>query len=87
MLRRSFLIVPLFAVAAFAAGGAAAAQDQTTKPPKLKNLHASDAATKPVRPRPATSCAEFGAGFARLPGSDTCMRIGGSVSAGAGGRF
>ncbi len=34
-----------------------------------------------VRPR-ATSCAEFGAGFIRMPGSDSCIRFGGSVGIG-----
>jgi hypothetical protein len=28
-------------------------------------------------------CAEYGAGFVRLEGSDTCMQIGGYVSSGA----
>ncbi len=30
-------------------------------------------------------CAEYGAGFVKLEGSDTCVRIGGSISIGAGG--
>jgi hypothetical protein len=35
------------------------------------------------KPKPAArSCAEFGAGFVRLEGSDTCVRIGGQVSIG-----
>lgn len=33
-------------------------------------------------PRP---CAEFGPGFVKLEGSDTCVRLGGSISVGAGG--
>lgn len=32
----------------------------------------------------ANSCAEFGAGFVRIEGSNTCMKIGGTVSIGAG---
>jgi hypothetical protein len=31
------------------------------------------------------SCAEFGAGFVKAEGSDTCVKIGGYVSSGAGG--
>jgi len=32
----------------------------------------------------ANSCAEYGAGFVRIEGSNTCMKIGGAVSIGAG---
>lgn len=31
------------------------------------------------------SCAAHGAGFVRIEGSDTCVKIGGAVSIGAGG--
>ncbi|MGB3864514.1 MAG: hypothetical protein WBA29_02655 [Xanthobacteraceae bacterium] len=42
---------------------------------------------KPLsRTRTPASCAEFGPGFVRTEGSDTCVRIGGSVSIGVGGR-
>jgi hypothetical protein len=38
----------------------------------------------------STSCAEYGAGFAKLQGTDTCVKVGGSVrvdvSGGAGAR-
>ncbi|MBY0382574.1 MAG: porin [Xanthobacteraceae bacterium] len=89
MLLKSFVIAPLIALAVLACGEAALAQEQTApRRPKLKSLHATEPATKPVtRPHSTSSCSEFGAGFARLPGSDTCIRIGGSVSVGAGGRF
>ena len=30
-------------------------------------------------------CAQYGVGFARIAGSDTCIKIGGSVGAEAGG--
>jgi hypothetical protein len=36
------------------------------------------------RATPANSCAEYGAGFVRVEGSSTCMKIGGAVSVGAG---
>lgn len=40
---------------------------------------------KPIeRPRQATSCAQYGAGFMRMPGSDSCVRIGGGVEMGVG---
>ena len=39
---------------------------------------------KPLKRAP-NPCAEYGAGFVKLEGSDTCVRIGGSISIGAGG--
>ncbi|MGL4559325.1 MAG: hypothetical protein ACRCV5_17645 [Afipia sp.] len=43
------------------------------------------AVQKPLaRQRPSTSCAEFGAGFVRMPGSDSCIRFGGGVGIGVG---
>ena len=37
--------------------------------------------SKPGKPHPVTSnpCAEYGVGFAKLAGSDTCVKIGGGV--------
>jgi Porin subfamily len=35
--------------------------------------------------RTVNSCAAFGAGFAKVDGTDTCVKIGGSVSIGVGG--
>jgi hypothetical protein len=32
----------------------------------------------------ANSCAEYGAGFVKIEGTNTCMKIGGAVSIGAG---
>lgn len=37
-----------------------------------------------AKPRQATSCAQFGAGFVRVPGSDSCVRLGGGVDVGVG---
>lgn len=37
-----------------------------------------------ARPRQSMSCAEYGAGFARAPGSDTCVHIGGGIDVGVG---
>jgi hypothetical protein len=37
-----------------------------------------------ARPHQTTSCAQFGAGFMRMPGSDSCVRIGGGVDMGVG---
>jgi hypothetical protein len=32
----------------------------------------------------ANACAEYGAGFVKIDGTNTCMKIGGAVSVGAG---
>lgn len=32
----------------------------------------------------ANSCAAYGAGFVKIEGSDTCVKVGGAVSIGAG---
>lgn len=34
--------------------------------------------------RSANSCAEYGAGFVRIEGTNTCMKIGGAIGIGAG---
>jgi Porin subfamily len=36
------------------------------------------------RPGSANACAEYGAGFVRIEGTNTCMKIGGAVGVGAG---
>src|SRR6516162_6656822 len=55
-----------------------AAQQTNRAPTHLK---------KAVRPHTAIGnpCAQYGEGFARIAGSDTCIKIGGSVGAEAGG--
>lgn len=37
-----------------------------------------------AKPRQATPCAQFGAGFVRVPGSDSCVRLGGGIDVGVG---
>jgi Porin subfamily len=44
-------------------------------PPKSRTIH----------PAGGNSCAQYGVGFARIAGSDTCIKIGGSVSVEGGG--
>jgi hypothetical protein len=36
--------------------------------------------------RTGDSCAAYGAGFVRVDGTQTCVKIGGAVSVGVGGR-
>lgn len=44
-------------------------------PPKSRALHPAD----------GNSCAQYGVGFVKIAGSDTCIKIGGSVSVEGGG--
>jgi hypothetical protein len=36
------------------------------------------------RSNSANACAEYGAGFVKIEGTNTCMKLGGAVSVGAG---
>lgn len=81
---RTFLLAMIIAVLS----GPAALADPASRP-KL------DYATPPDRLQPAKStaanpCAAFGTGFAKVQGTDTCVKVGGAVrvdvSGGAGSR-
>ncbi|WP_375413681.1 hypothetical protein [uncultured Bradyrhizobium sp.] len=76
-MRNTFLVIVL---AMSSASSAWAQQSGDRRPHK-------PAVTLPPRPaKPAANpCAEYGAGFVRIEGSSTCMKIGGSLSVGAGG--
>lgn len=67
---------------------AAHAQQMETKTPRQRPHAAKPDRTvgqKPLaRPRATASCSEFGAGFVRMPGSDSCIRLGGGVEMGVG---
>lgn len=76
------------AVAALSVALMAAASAQQSDPKVRQRQRAapSHQAAKPqpvARPRP-TPCSEFGAGFVRMPGSDSCIRFGGGVGIGVG---
>jgi hypothetical protein len=70
-----FLVIIL---AVLSASSASAQQSSDRKPGKP---------SAPLRPARAAvnPCAEYGPGFARIEGSSTCMKIGGSISVGVGG--
>jgi hypothetical protein len=76
-MRTIFLVI---ALAVVSASSASAQQSRERKPDK-------PAAGVPLRPaRTAVNpCAEYGAGFVRVEGSSTCVKIGGAISVGAGG--
>ena len=85
MPRKPILAVSLAALLALASTACASAEPQKHKPRKHP---AHEATTAPVPRSPSQNpCAQFGAGFVRAPGSDTCVKIGGSVGIEAGGRF
>jgi hypothetical protein len=73
-------IFPFIVLALLSASSASAQQFREGKPDK-------PAKTLPLRPAKAAAnpCAEYGAGFARVEGSSTCIKIGGSFSVGVGG--
>jgi hypothetical protein len=73
------IIVPVIIVAMLSASAAPAQQFRDGKPDK-------PAKSLPLRPAKAAvnPCAEYGAGFVRIEGSSTCIKVGGSLSVGAG---
>jgi hypothetical protein len=75
-MRTIFLVI---VVVLLSASAAPAQQFRDGKPDK-------PAKSLPLRPsKAANPCAEYGAGFVRIEGSSTCVKIGGSLSVGVGG--
>jgi hypothetical protein len=73
-------IFPVIVLAVLSASAAPAQQSGDGKPGK-------PATAVPLRPAKAAAnpCAEYGAGFVRVEGSSTCIKIGGSFGVGVGG--
>lgn len=84
--RSACVSLAIVAALAFAAPVALAKQPDSKSTRLRPNTAASQNAQKPkpVARRPVTPCSEYGAGFVRMAGSDTCVRIGGSIDAGVG---
>jgi biopolymer transport protein ExbD len=62
---------------------AAPALAESTRPLKLDQPASSK--SLPVKPpKYDLSCAAYGAGFVKVDGTNTCVKIGGSISVGAG---
>ena len=75
-LAASTLLVPALAPAALA----------QQLDPKVQRSRPDDSKLKPVaRPRSTASCAEYGAGYVRVEGTGSCVRLGGAISVGVGG--
>jgi hypothetical protein len=73
-------IFPVIVLALLSASAASAQQSRDGKPDK-------PAKSPPLRPAKAAAnpCAEYGAGFVRIEGSSTCIKVGGSLGVGVGG--
>jgi hypothetical protein len=77
-MRKSFLVI---AVLMLPASRAPAEQPGIQKPDRTT----PPAGTLPVKPATsANSCAAYGAGFVKLEGSETCVKVGGAASVGVG---
>jgi len=57
---------------------------QQTSPPKPAKATPPGKSLPLKRPSSANACADFGAGFVMIEGTSTCVKLGGSVSVGAG---
>jgi Porin subfamily len=77
-MRKTFLIVIVAGWPAFVLAQQAGDQKSGKAPASGKLLPLKGATRN-------NSCAEFGAGFVKVEGSDTCVKVGGYVSTGAGG--
>ena len=76
-MRKSLLVMIAVVLPSVAA---AAEQPRSQKPDKA--ISGKQLPLK--RSNSANACAEYGAGFVKIEGTNTCMKIGGAVSVGAG---
>jgi len=77
-MRKSLLVMMAVVLASIAA---------RAEQPRLEKADKAAPSSKSLplkRPNSANACAEFGAGFVKIEGTNTCMKIGGAVSVGAG---
>ena len=77
-MRKSLLVVFAMALASIAA---------RAEQPRLQKVDKATTSGKLLplkRSNSANACAEYGAGFVKIEGTNTCMKIGGAVSIGAG---
>jgi hypothetical protein len=76
-------LLAIAAVAALTIAPGASAQTATTSPPKASS-NWSVPAPKSTPAKRTEPCPAYGEGFVKLPGSDTCVRLGGYVRIEAG---
>jgi hypothetical protein len=77
-MRKSLLV--MFAVVL----ASIAARAEQPRLPRSDNAATSGKQIPLKRSNSARACAEYGAGFIKIEGTNTCMKIGGAVSVGAG---
>ena len=63
---------------------AVAAVAEEPRPQKSRKAATPDKVLPLKRSSSTNVCAEYGAGFVKIEGTNTCMKIGGAVSVGAG---
>jgi hypothetical protein len=68
--------------AALLIGAATAATAQTLTDPNPRPSSSRPAAAKATAAKHMKACPEFGAGFYRVDGTDTCVKLGGFVDVG-----
>jgi hypothetical protein len=71
------IVIPVLAVSAALA--------QSTVAPKPDHTKASEKLLPLKRSGSSNACAAYGPGFVKVEGTDTCARIGGSISVDVGG--
>jgi hypothetical protein len=77
----------LFIIVAMTSGaGTSSAAAQTLTDPNSGTKNTQLPASKSAGTKQPQACREFGAGFVRMPGSDACIKIGGSLDVGVAGR-
>jgi hypothetical protein len=69
-------------LAAFLVGAATVATAQTLTDPNPRPNSLRPAAAKATAAKHMKACPEFGAGFYRVDGTDTCVKLGGFVDVG-----
>ena len=77
-MRKSLLVMFAMALASVAAAA------EQPRPQKTDRAATSGRLLPLKRSNSANACAEYGAGFVKIEGTNTCMKIGGAVSVGAG---
>ncbi len=83
-MHRSFILIAVLPVAAVALTSMSAAAAPKEPRDGKVTRHRTQVQKPIIRPHRETSCAQFGAGFTRLPGSDNCVRFNGGVGMGVG---
>lgn len=85
MYRSLIFFASIFLAAASLAATRTFAEPKESRDGKAPRQRVTKPADRPVaKPRQSTSCAEYGAGFVRAPGSDTCVHLGGGIDVGVG---